>query len=367
MRRLIAVVVVAGMASAAQVRDGKDGRAATQPATQPAGRGVDWSAFLIHDAAVQAELKLSDPQRKAVREAIEQVEEPLWSLRDLPPDEAARKSEALAGKLQERLKGALSETQRGRLGQIALQYGGAAALLNMEPTSRLALTEDQRQRIAAVAEKTRLAFEGIAGLSRNGQRQDVLDKLSQRVRIEERNEIRAALTNPQKQLLLTLVGKPFDLSRVKPMTFHAPEFRGEQVWINSQPLTLAGLRGKVVLVHFWTFGCSNCIHNYPSYRAWQTDYVPKGLVMVGIHTPETNGERKVESVRAKAKDNELNFPILVDNGKQNWSAWGNNIWPAVYLVDKQGRIRHWWYGELNWKGAEGQKYMGAKIAELLAE
>ena len=91
------------------------------------------------------------------------------------------------------------------------------------------------------------------------------------------------------------------------------------------------------------------------------------MTIIGVHTPETPGEKVVESIRRKSRESDLAFPIAVDNDLQNWQAWSNNIWPAVYLVDKQGNVRYWWYGELNWQGSEGEKFMREKIDELLAE
>ena len=86
-----------------------------------------------------------------------------------------------------------------------------------------------------------------------------------------------------------------------------------------------------------------------------------------MHTPETSTERKVDQLREKVKEAEFDFPVVVDNDKKNWDAWGNSMWPSVYLIDKQGRIRFWWYGELDWNGANGQKIMAQRIDELLAE
>jgi hypothetical protein len=91
------------------------------------------------------------------------------------------------------------------------------------------------------------------------------------------------------------------------------------------------------------------------------------LTIIGVHTPETEGEKVLENIRRKAKDSGLNFPIAVDSQLKNWNAWSNTIWPAVYLIDKKGNVRYWWYGELNWEGAEGEKFMREKIVELLAE
>jgi hypothetical protein len=86
-----------------------------------------------------------------------------------------------------------------------------------------------------------------------------------------------------------------------------------------------------------------------------------------VHTPETEGEKVVEAIRKKARESGLDFPIAVDGEHRNWDAWSNSIWPAVYLIDRRGFVRYWWYGELNWAGAEGEKYLRRRIAELIAE
>lgn len=86
-----------------------------------------------------------------------------------------------------------------------------------------------------------------------------------------------------------------------------------------------------------------------------------------MHTPESEGEKVTSSIRKKARDSGLEFPIAVDSDQKNWQAWSNNIWPAVYLIDKRGFVRYWWYGELNWQGTEGEQYMRNKIRGLIAE
>ncbi len=89
--------------------------------------------------------------------------------------------------------------------------------------------------------------------------------------------------------------------------------------------------------------------------------------MLGVHTPETSGERVVENVRRAASDAALKFPIVIDNKRGNWSAWGNSMWPSVYLIDKRGDVRYWWYGELKWQGSDGEAILRERIDELLAE
>ena len=91
------------------------------------------------------------------------------------------------------------------------------------------------------------------------------------------------------------------------------------------------------------------------------------MVVLGVHTPETSREREIGNVRREAREAGLTFPILVDNEKKNWDAWGNSMWPSVYLIDKQGDIRYWWYGELNWQGAEGERLLRKRIEQLIAE
>lgn len=117
--------------------------------------------------------------------------------------------------------------------------------------------------------------------------------------------------------------------------------------MNSKPLTLKELRGKVVLVHFYAFQCHNCHANFEIYRRWHDQLRSKGVEVVGIQTPETPTERDPAAVKSAAAERKLEFPILVDLESKNWAAWGNTMWPTVYVIDKNGYIRHWWQGELN--------------------
>ena len=145
----------------------------------------------------------------------------------------------------------------------------------------------------------------------------------------------------------------------------APEFRGVKEWINSKPIKLADQKGKVVVVHFWTNGCINCIHNYPHYRSWQEKYKDdKNLLIIGVHTPEFDAEKDVKQIKDRMAKNKLSFAVAVDNDQAVWKAWSNRYWPCVYLVDKTGNVRQRWEGEL---GEEGYKKMTRQIDELLAE
>jgi thiol-disulfide isomerase/thioredoxin len=124
---------------------------------------------------------------------------------------------------------------------------------------------------------------------------------------------------------------------------------------------MAGLRGQVVLVDFWTFGCSNCVHTLPQLAALHQRYKDQGLVIVGVHTPEFAFEQSTDAVRQAIQRHQLAYPVAQDNGYRTWKAWGNRYWPAQYLVDRQGRVVFVHEGE----GDEA--VIEQRIRQLLAE
>lgn len=141
----------------------------------------------------------------------------------------------------------------------------------------------------------------------------------------------------------------------------APEFVGIKEWINSKPLTLKELRGKVVLVDFWTYSCINCIRTLPYLKAWHEKYGKSGLVIIGVHTPEFNFEKQRANVEKAVKDFGINYPVALDNDYETWNAYHNHYWPRKYLIDKNGVIRHDHAGEGGYEETE------KVIVELLAE
>jgi thiol-disulfide isomerase/thioredoxin len=124
-----------------------------------------------------------------------------------------------------------------------------------------------------------------------------------------------------------------------------PSFDGATDWLNSEPLTPEGLRGKVVLVDFWTYTCINWLRTLGYVRAWHEKYEDQGLVVVGVHTPEFPFERDADNVRWAAKYQRVEYPIALDPDYAIWRAFANNYWPAVYIADGEGRIRHNHFGE----------------------
>jgi thiol-disulfide isomerase/thioredoxin len=146
-----------------------------------------------------------------------------------------------------------------------------------------------------------------------------------------------------------------------PVEGELPSLDGATAWLNSPRLTAAGLRGKVVLVDFWTYTCINWLRSLPYVRAWAEKYKDQGLVVIGVHTPEFGFEHHLDNVRWAAKDMRVDYPVAIDNDYAIWRAFNNQYWPALYFVDAEGRIRHHKFGEGDYEQSE------RIIQQLLAE
>ncbi|MBC7984207.1 MAG: redoxin domain-containing protein [Candidatus Obscuribacterales bacterium] len=125
----------------------------------------------------------------------------------------------------------------------------------------------------------------------------------------------------------------------------APEFVGITRWLNSEPLTMQALKGKVVLVEFWTRDCSNCLRALPHVTQWYNAYKDQGLVVVGVHTPEFSSEYETVNVKATIEQLGIHFPVAQDNQYATWNAYRNQFWPASYLIDRRGMIVYKHFGE----------------------
>jgi cytochrome c biogenesis protein CcdA/thiol-disulfide isomerase/thioredoxin len=132
----------------------------------------------------------------------------------------------------------------------------------------------------------------------------------------------------------------------------APEFDRIDLWLNSEPLRMDDLRGKVVLIDFWTYSCINCLRTLPHVRAWDEAYRDEGLVIVGVHTPEFAFERDADNVRRAVRDLGVSYPVALDNAYGTWTAWQNRYWPAKYFVDRTGRLRYAHFGEGGYEESE---------------
>ena len=146
-----------------------------------------------------------------------------------------------------------------------------------------------------------------------------------------------------------------------PVESRLPSLDGATEWLNSPPLTTDGLRGKVVLVNFWTYTCINWLRQLPYVRAWAGKYSGHGLVVIGVHTPEFGFEHDLGNVRRTVQDMRVDYPVAIDNDYAVWEAFANHYWPALYFADAEGRIRHHHFGEGEYQQSE------MVIQQLLAE
>jgi thiol-disulfide isomerase/thioredoxin len=151
---------------------------------------------------------------------------------------------------------------------------------------------------------------------------------------------------------MMMKGKPQEQTGELPVEGTLPPLAGVTEWLNSLPLTPEALKGKVVLIDFWTYSCINCLRAIPYVRAWSEKYKDQGLVVIGVHAPEFAFEKDVRNVRAAVADLKIDYPVAIDNDYAIWRAFGNRYWPAHYFIDAEGRIRRHHFGEGSYDESE---------------
>jgi peroxiredoxin len=330
--------------------------------------GGDPFWLLLHEPAVHQELRLPAEQHEKFLQMMDEVDLKYFPLRNKSAEEASKGFQILGDEVRARLKTLLSPQQQQRLGEILLRRLGAHAALRDDVAKRLDFSEQQRAQIKQITDETQTAVAALEKEASSGTPREPLEKTFLELKTDEQKKILELLTPEQQSGWKQLLGQPFDFTKLGQPAFRAPDLIDSKEWINTKsPITLAKSRGKVVVVHFYASGCINCIHNYPWYREWNQAFQNKDFVLIGIHTPETEAERDVAGVRQKAAAEKLTFPILIDGRSENWNAWGNSMWPSVYVIDKRGYLRNFWPGELKWQGNDGEKLMRERIQALLEE
>ena len=320
---------------------------------------------LLRAARVHRELELQQDQMDDIARAVDDIDLPLWRLRDLPYENRNEAASRLISQLKLRLSEILSSDQLERLNQIVWQGLGVDAILEPEVAARLKLSAKQTRNIRAFLD---VAYKRLGELQRNAQTRSESSQALylQKLRADTQQNIMTVLGSSQQQMFTTLMGDRFGFSQVRSIACKAPEIE-VNTWISASPLKLSELRGNVTVVHFYAFGCGNCVRTLPHFNAWQKRFADKGLRIIGIHRPETQQERDLDKVKDKAAEAGMDYPVAIDNDSLTWNAWANNVWPSIYLIDKNGYIRYWWYGELNWQGAESEAFLRGKIRELIKE
>ncbi len=324
---------------------------------------------MIRDDAIHDELNLTADQRDSILRALPAIDGRWFRARNLKSDEQGAEIDKLTAEMKQQLGTIIDSPRLARLEQLERQALGTRMFGRDDVATRLQLSDAQRK----VFMDTFVTTDNKSAEIQKQLRSSEIDGREAQRKIDglknkERQAIVNQLTNDQKSKLSSLTGSPFNFASVKRMYPLAPELSSEGVtWIQGGPLKLSELRGKVVAVHYYAFQCINCRRNFPHYKAWHDDFKDKDLVIIGIQTPETSAERSLERVTQAAKNDGIEYPVLLDSKGSNWNTWSNTMWPTVYLIDKKGFIRRWWQGEMNWQGTPGEQQMRQTIETLLAE
>ncbi len=322
---------------------------------------------LVHAPEVQRELGLSPEQVKQLEQFFEHVDGTWFRSRVLPAD----KQMPIVAELETQLHGWLSkhtsDKQRERLQQLEYRSLGIRMLLRNDAAEQIGLDATQRGGFNKLAQATQDALAAAQAASQRGEIPEKLQTAAVDAAQAEQAALKTKLRPEQLQTITKLLGAEFDTSALERIYPMAPELMPVEHWLNSPPLRLKELRGKVVLIHFYAFQCHNCHANFEHYNKWQKEFGGDEVVVIGIQTPETSTERNPQSVTAAAKERGFEFPVVIDLESANWQAWSNTMWPTIYVIDKQGYIRYWWQGELNWEGATHDKTVHDMLVKLVHE
>lgn len=322
---------------------------------------------LIHSTEVQEEIGLTESELPTLEAFFGEIDGEWFLSRNLKSEDQVQVLAKLEGKLWEWAATHMTPEQISRLKQIEIRAQAARALLRDDLADQIPLDAKQQAAIARLAIATQKLEAELNQAYQTTGITPAQQKAFASARQAEWDSLKDLLQPNQIRGLQSVLGKPFDLTKLKSLRLLAPELIASEHWINSSPIQLKDLRGKVVLLHFYAFQCHNCHANFDTYRKWHSELKEKGVVVIGVQTPELQRERDPKAVQAAAEENQLEFPILVDIQKENWDNWGTTLWPTVYVIDQNGYVRHIQPGELKWKGARYDQLVEKVVDELLAE
>ena len=373
--RFLSRLVVAATLVASLVAPARSGAQDPAAATQPAAPSLPFNPVtyipqvilpLLHTPQVQAELGIEGAKLDQLEQLFATVDGDWWRARNLPPVEQRAAITKVEKVVKTWLTESLPREKLLRLADLERRAQGGRVLLREDVAEVVALEPAQPEKLLAAARATESAAAALGKVFQSGGGPGDLEKAALLAARERELKLPGDLLSKEQQKeWRRLAGAPFDtvtLDRIYPM---APELAPSATWINSKPLSLADLRGKVVILHFYAFECVNCQRNLPIYAEWQRKYADKGVVVIGIQSPETDRERQPEAVITAAKEAGIDYPVQFDGDSATWKAWGNTMWPTVYVIDQQGYLRVWWQGELNWQGAKGDEVISKAVEKLL--
>jgi thiol-disulfide isomerase/thioredoxin len=319
---------------------------------------------LVHAPEVHRELQLSQGQIDRLEKLFDQIDGQWWRARNLTPELNSAVILKLEKTVSDWFQTHATAVQVQRLEQLVLRSQGTRMLLRDDVKQKLDLSDSQSKTIFDLAQATHDTQMELQKATQQSSATDELRDAFAKAQRAEQRVFSSVLKTEQIARLRDLIGQDFDTKGLKRIFPRAPELIASEHWLNSKPLTLESLRGKVVLLHFYAFQCHNCQANFDVYRRWHEKYGDQ-VVVIGIQTPETALEKDPLAVNRAAREEDLKFPILIDLESANWKNWSNTMWPTVYVIDQQGYLRQWWQGELRWQGATGDEAIEAVVNDLL--
>ncbi|MCA9106757.1 MAG: redoxin domain-containing protein [Planctomycetales bacterium] len=322
--------------------------------------------WLLRDPTVQEQIHATPTQRSQLRSLSDQIDEELFLTRNDSNAAAEQTWVEMSELAREQSEQVLSQSQRDRIAELILQIQGPKALLRDDVARTIELSSQQRTTLGHHLEQFTKKMKELRERAGQGEevRQLELEALDARSELQAR--LSEILERDQRRGWVRMLGERIDVSQLGKVTFRAPRIvDAYATWLGDPAKPYDECRATIV--HFFAHECINCQRNYEHYRNWHDSLSEKNVQVIGIHTPELDRERDRDELRRKVEQAEFQFPVFVDNQKNQWEAWGNSMWPTVYVVDRDGRIRAWWMGELNWQGAKGDELIMKVVDELLAE
>ena len=366
-RAAVLIALVAPARSIAQPPAAPAKPADTRLPTNPADYIPQVILPLLHTPQVQAEIGIEGAKLAQLEQLFAQVDGDWWRARNLPPVQQRAAITKVEKVVKTWLTESLPREKLLRLADLERRAQGGRVLLREDVAEVVGLEPAQSEKLLAAARATESAAAALGRVFQSGGGQGDLEKAALLAARERELKLPGDLLSEEQQKeWRRIVGSPFDtvtLDRIYPM---ATELAPSDTWINSEPLSLAALRGKVVILHFYAFECVNCQRNLPIYAEWHRAFADKGVVVIGVQTPETEAEKDSGKVIAAAKEAGIDYPVVFDGDSATWKAWGNTMWPTVYVIDQHGYLRVWWQGELNWQGAKGDEVISTAVEKLLA-
>lgn len=327
---------------------------------------------LVHSVEGQREMGVNDESRDGFESVLRKVDADWLRLRVKPEPEQRRAMARAEKVVLDDVESRFGARAVSRLRQLELQAQSARAFLRPDVGDHLGLETGQKVRLAELVAKTEAASAKVQSIRATNDPEQSAALIAasaahQQLKVGEWAAAEAILTPAQRNRFRSLLGVRVDTSKFGRIHALVPELIDTGHWLEDRKVRLADLRGKVVLVHFYAFQCHNCQANFGIYKRWHASLKAKGVELVGIQTPETAAERDPAKVIEAAHRDGFEFPVLIDLKNPNWTAWGNSVWPTVYVVDKRGYLRSWWVGELNWQGAQGDKIVERLVDRLRSE